>query len=640
MGVPGFYRTIFRRYINDNIYKFVSSNPKIDYFYIDFNPIIYISLARLKSSNSFKGLNHDEIEFKIIEQTVEMAAHIINELVKPTKMVYIAIDGPAPKCKIVTQRARRYKGVVEKQIMHKIQEKYLGKSCPDEWDKASITPGTKFMAKLDTALYDAIAQGKLKCPQIIFNNSSVASEGEHKIVQHLSKLSHDPHESVCVYSNDGDMAFLTLQFPEKNMLTMIDSNFLPKSIKKKCKCDYVYFNNNKFHKVLINDMFDPKEDRQRREDAKASKDTTKDNLKLEETEESTETAVEPVQEPAKPSPKKKRKYQRRELPPLDPNDYDTNRILIDFMFLLFLGGNDFVRPIPFAKIRTNGVYKMFLKVYMFTLRKTKCTTKYLVNQNGTINERFFSNVMYGLSLQEPRRMLYYSKNLQQIVKREPEWGPFETWEEEWLEYQHTPYNSPSHPEHELVRNALLKFKYSEIDKHEEWKGQYYKANFGLNPNDKRTYNTERTKICREYIKSLQFTIGYYLTGSPPSWRWNYPYEVSPWPSDLVFALRHTNLHRLNNFNKSYPYTSQEQLLLTVPISSKVFPDEYRILHKLLPSITRTLDRVNGEKYIYAEPVLSEFDENGLLYEARKIKLQPDTHQRNQRVTKTLVFNRK
>lgn len=558
-----------------------------------------------------------------------MAKHMINDLVKPKKMVYIAIDGPAPKCKIVTQRDRRYKSIIEKQILREIQHKYLGKQLPPGWDKASITPGTKFMAKLDEALHNAITNEQINCPQVIFNNSAQASEGEHKIIQHLSKLSHSPEESICVYSNDGDMAFLTLQFPDKNILTMIDSNFLPANIKKECESDYVYFDNNTFHSVLIKDMFSSSQPSQQ-DNSNNSNNSQQDNSNNTNQHNLTTTRQRPF---------KKRKTQQSTL---NPDDYDKNRILIDFMFLLFLGGNDFVRPIPFAKIRTTGVYQMFLKVYMFSLRKTNSTTEYLIGTKDDpheLNQKFFSGIMYGLALQEPRRMLYYNQQLQQTLKKESQWGPFDNWQEEWLQFQHTPYNSPSHPEHEIVKDKLLDFKYADIEAHEEWKGQYYKANFGLNMNNTQEYNSERTKICRIYIKSLLFTLGYYLTGSPPSWKWNYPHDVAPWPSDISFYLRRANIRKLNHFEKHEPYTSQQQLLLTVPITSKVFPDEYRGLHRLLPRIKRDLDRVNGGKYIYSEPLLGTFNEIRLLKQASNIKLKPCTIKRNQIVTKPMIYNK-
>lgn len=644
MGVPGFYRTIFKRYRNDNIYKFISANPNIDYFYLDFNPIIYISLGVLQREGELDNCSDNQLEDKLIVCVIDSACFIVNELVKPKKMTYIAIDGPAPKCKVVTQRARRYKGIIENQIKTEIQKKYLQKKIPLSWDKASITPGTKFMEKLDKALHTAMSKGMFKCPKVIFNNSAVASEGEHKITQHLSRLEHSPDETICIYSNDGDMAFLTLQFPEKQILTMIDSNFLPKNLKKECESDYVYFVNNIFHKVLIEDMFFPKEYRteetkEKESDLNSNEDDEDDGkptpMKIstsgeDDNEENGEDGeAEVVTEP----PKKKRKMP----PPMNPDDYDQNRILLDFMFLIFLGGNDFVRPIPFAKIRTTGTFTMFLKTYMHSLKKTGRFDEYLLNKDRSVNRRFLSNVMYGLSIQEARRMSYYQNHINESLKKEPEWGPFETWEEEWLQYQHTPYHVPGHPKHDEVKEKLLEFDYSDVKKHNLWKDQYYQKNFGLNPQDE-NYNMEKLKICRTYVKSLLFTLQYYLNGIPPSWRWNYPYEVAPWPSDIVISLRTTDLNRLAYFHPdTEPYSSQEQLLLTVPITSKVFPEEYKVLQQYLPNFLEDLDRVNGEKYIYSEPVLEPINEYVLLDEARKIRLNPDTYNRNKKTDKIYVF---
>jgi len=273
MGVPGFYRTIFQRYIKkDNsrnpIYKMIDASDLafiIDYLYMDFNPIIYISLLEIQRAYVFK--NSEELETKLLEAIIFSTEFIVNELVRPQKLLHIAIDGPAPKCKLVTQRARRYKGIYEKQVKAALRKKYTeeGKTTnmknTFEWDKANITPGTPFMEKLDHALKKAIDNKKFNCPKIVLNNSSIASEGEHKITRHLSTLNHHPDDKICVYSNDGDMAFLALQFPEKNIFTMIDANFLPKAILKKCTCPYVYFDNKAFHRVFIKDvMCEPKYD--------------------------------------------------------------------------------------------------------------------------------------------------------------------------------------------------------------------------------------------------------------------------------------------------------------------------------------------------------------------------------------------
>jgi 5'-3' exoribonuclease 1 len=230
---------------------------------------------------------------------------------------------------------------------------------------------------------------------------------------------------------------------------------------------------------------------------------------------------------------------------------------------------------------------------------------------------------------------------QDIVKQsndDPEWGPFDTWQEEWLRYQHTAYSMSGHPEHTLVRDKLLAYKYLDQSKPEVWKAQYYQTNFGLNPNDKQAYNMERSKICRAYLKSIIFTLKYYLTGIPPSWRWNYPYHVAPLPSDILFALRSTDLAKLSIFYEGTPYHPLEQLLLTVPITSNVFPTEYRPFQNWLPPTNAiTLDRLNGDKYIYTEPILRGINEEKLLEEVKKVKLGSINKKRNQLNREEFVF---
>ena len=53
-----------------------------------------------------------------------------------TDIIYIAIDGPAPRMKMEQQRQRRLKSSKEKKI----------------WDTNQITPGTPFMERLNNFL--------------------------------------------------------------------------------------------------------------------------------------------------------------------------------------------------------------------------------------------------------------------------------------------------------------------------------------------------------------------------------------------------------------------------------------------------------------------------------------------------------
>lgn len=616
MGVPGLYRTLFKRYKNKNIYRWVSLDENVDYFYMDFNPIIYRCLATLQISGKLNGkLTKAQIESRLIHEIIDSTAFIINDLVQAKKMTYIAIDGPAPKCKIITQRFRRYKAILERQIKTEIKKKYSDAAPELNWDRSNITPGTIFMSKLDQALHNAVSKGVFK-GKVILNDSSIPSEGEHKITQHMMQLQHEPEEKFAVFSNDGDMAILGLQFPKKQIVTMIDTSFLPNN-QKKVEKEYVYFDNQVFQDALIEDIFyERKEQRNERNEKKVKDPTsTEDNL----------TGV--IEGP----PVKKRKVSEMKIRK-GMDGFDKERVYIDFMCLTFFGGNDFMKPFLFAKMRNSGTYSMLMWVYR-NVRK-KRPQEYLVEEDKrSLNKDFLQDLLLEFAKQENRKM----RDMQQYIVKccnetDPQgWGPFPTWEEEWGAYQHTRYTDASHPMHTTVRDVLLSFDYLQSDQKRKWKGQYYKHHFNLDPADSRTYNQERSKICRAYVKCMIFTLQYYLTGKPPSWNWNYPYHAAPWPSDIHITLKHMkDLNGLGIFHYGTPYSPLEQLLLTIPIQSKTFPKEFNELKPLLPKLTSIdLDRVNGEKYIYAEPFIPPLNEKLLLEKAREIPLKGSAAKRNE-----------
>lgn len=642
MGVPGFYRTILRKYKGKEIFKFIGSpdTKNIGYFYMDFNPIIYLALFHLQETNVMDGLNSTQFETKLIECIIEMCKVIVNEFVKPSKFLYIAIDGSAPKCKIVTQRARRYKGIYEARIKREIQAKYDDVIVKPQWDRASITPGTVFMAKLDYALKYAIEKREFHCSKIEFSGSEMPSEGEQKITQHLAKLVHDPEETICIYSNDGDMAFLSLRFPEKKTLTMIDANFLPKSVRKECIEDYVYFDNNIYHQILIHDMLHQPKKMDAVVDTVPGETVPGDAVEdiLDATGSGTSELDATDGHPELASTATGDAVGDNDDSESDVGEYEDHRILLDFMAISMFGGNDFVKSVPFGKIRSNGSYEMYLGIYRRARKRNP--GQYLVEINGDFNKEFLCSVLFYMSKSEPWKMARFQQDIVKACNAEQEWGPFETWSEEWLEYQHTLFSKNGHPEHNAIKDRLLAFSYLDKQNTAKWKAQYYKANFGLDADsDPRTYNAERSKICRAYIKSIIFTMKYYLTSLPPSWRWTYPYHVAPWPSDCFIAMKGTDLSRLGNFVTGDPYYPLEQLLLTVPVTSAVFPPEYRRFERWLPPLNdMKLDLINGEKYIYAEPILRGINEPALLEEARKVPLSESSRKRNRLETQSFVFD--
>ena len=123
-------------------------------------------------------------------------------ILKPKKLLYLAIDGVAPRAKMNQQRSRRFraaqeakeKNAKEKELLEDWQAK--GLKLPDSEDKShgfdsnTITPGTTFMHRLALAIKVYVAHRMQFDPlwkglTVIFSDSNVPGEGEHKILEFI-----------------------------------------------------------------------------------------------------------------------------------------------------------------------------------------------------------------------------------------------------------------------------------------------------------------------------------------------------------------------------------------------------------------------------------------------------------------------
>jgi len=214
MGVPAFFRWLLEKYprvieyiVEDEIdfhpngkRKFgdcSKANPngiEFDNLYLDMNGIIH---PCCHPEDSDQPADEDEM----IQNVFHYIDHIFS-MIRPRKILFMAIDGVAPRAKMNQQRSRRFKAAQEMEE-HNAQrgallEYYAAKRLPPppekppSWDSNVITPGTPFMDKLAKELRWYVHKRLHSDPgwkniKVIFTDANVPGEGEHKIAAFIRR---------------------------------------------------------------------------------------------------------------------------------------------------------------------------------------------------------------------------------------------------------------------------------------------------------------------------------------------------------------------------------------------------------------------------------------------------------------------
>jgi 5'-3' exonuclease len=173
------------------------SRPTFNNLFIDLNGLIHraVTAARLQESRCTADFLSEF--FRSVDLLVQLA--------RPTDLLFIAADGPAPFAKTVQQRANRFA------------------SAGGSFDSCAISPGTEFMAELHSEILRFIADQRRSDivwsrPRVIYSGSFVPGEGDHKIMEFIRGQREDPDwppdQVHCFYSTDADFVFLALQTHE------------------------------------------------------------------------------------------------------------------------------------------------------------------------------------------------------------------------------------------------------------------------------------------------------------------------------------------------------------------------------------------------------------------------------------------
>ncbi|KAF0439338.1 5-3 exoribonuclease 1 [Gigaspora margarita] len=199
MGIQGFERWIKDRYSKNNKFVehikkgFIKENP--DNFYIDMNGIIHGII-----NENLKTYNNDII-FNAICGYIDDLIFMID----PNKLIFIAIDGVAPRAKMNEQRKRRFKNA----------------NANNKFDRNSVTPGTKFMKDLSEYIKEFISN-KIQndddwgTKKIIYSGHDVPGEGEYKILEYIRRSELDSLKHL-IFGKDSDIILLGLLQYKKNI---------------------------------------------------------------------------------------------------------------------------------------------------------------------------------------------------------------------------------------------------------------------------------------------------------------------------------------------------------------------------------------------------------------------------------------
>ena len=580
MGIPSYFRIILQRYKDSHS---STNKSNTDYFLIDFNSILYGVYGNLDKDKCL-GKSQIVIANMIIKNTLKELEHIICEVVKPTKMVYIAFDGPAPRAKMVQQRSRRFKSVQRNAFINYLDKKYDKKPSVNFNTAGNFSPGTQFMDKLCSAMTKAIKAGKLSkhikskgSLEFVLNTSNVPGEGEHKYMPLIRKLDKDnKKDSIVVYSPDADVIVLSISSNKDNIKVMTQpKNAVAKEIYP--YAEFIFLDINLVRKYFL------------------------EALQIE-------------------------------------GDFDVRRICHDYVFLTTLEGNDFVVPVQYLSVRRDEM-KTVMRIYKKNLKEMK---DYLIDvdeksKRVKINEKFLLKIFEELAKDEKRRFQNLIKRTvhrgrknrsNYTLKAEKDKSMYEI---ELSRYEHEPYYRPENPDYKIYNREFNKIDYWK----EDYEDSYYKYFLKINVRNESEYDRYLKMVCQNYLESLVFTIEYYLFAKP-AWRWHYRFRCAPLFSTLVMYLRGYKKALDIKLEEGSPFTPLQQLFMILPPQlSSLLPKGYGKLMTDIDSpliqyfpIDFKLDVMLGQKQEYSEPLLPELDEELMLEEIGKIKLTKTEERRN------------
>ncbi|XP_034220470.1 5'-3' exoribonuclease 3-like [Prunus dulcis] len=600
MGVPSFFRWLGNKYPKVVVKAIVdqrdestsSPNPngmEFDNLYLDMNGIIHPCFHPESDEDGVQPTSFEEVFINIFEYIDTLV-----NIVRPRKLLYMAIDGVAPRAKMNQQRARRFKSAKDKELADAEEEKLrrqfelegkqvLPKKENEVSDSNIITPGTDFMYKLSNALRSYISlrlsnDSGWRDIKVILSDANVPGEGEHKIMSFIRQQrnfpSHDPNIRHCLYGLDADLIMLALATHE------------------------VHFS------ILREDVLNQE---QQHANCQSVREMTPSSVK------SGNRKASIVKKPYQLLHVWiLREYLELDMQINDPPEnfkFDLERIIDDFIFMCFFAGNDFLPHMPTLEIHENAIdllmtiYKKEFKNlggYMVDMLRVNDKKSGYIKLSrvekfillvGAYEDKIFKK-RSELRERKLRRLCLNKDSLEEEIDagssatdssgtcalpngeefEAPSLGMFENMHSQIIENTKEfkqKLKDSIRRKSDLFKNGDLgtdKVRYAAAG----YKERYYKYKFSAEgPGD---IESKRKEVVKYYTEGLHWVLLYYFSG-PPSWTWFYPFHYAPFASDLK-GLGQVK----SKFEKGSPFLPIDTLMAVLPPrSAHALPKVYQTL---------------------------------------------------------------
>lgn len=527
MGIPSYFAHVLRKY--PRVIKRLSELPHIHNLYLDSNGMIYDVVRQMQYTPENKAAFEAELLQRICDSIDACIA-----IMRPSDRVFIAFDGVAPVAKLNQQRERRYKswylGEMEAQRRKAIKHKDTSKEAPKPaWNTSAITPGTQFMRSLHDKLVQHYGGNTTTStntnntntnttntntnPKIIVSSSNEPGEGEHKLFEYIREhAAEHADQTTVIYGLDADLIMLCMSHLH-----------ISRGI-------YLYRETPEFAKS-INVTLDERE--RYYMDIPDFADAIVENLRF-------------------PTPLPRGMSGTSGVwgalvAPHEGGVRGTHGSPLDYIFMCFMLGNDFMPHFPALNIRTTGIAT-------------------LMDAYRAVGERIIRATSSGWSIHWPS----YKRFVAHLAAQETT----------LIRKEHTTRDRQARhmrdtDQEDDVMHDVLMLPMTQRDVERQinpfepgWERRYYASLCDIHlPAD----SSSVAALCRNYLEGMEWTFRYYTSGCV-DWKWAYANHYPPLLADLANHIPETPGFSFLRAKPKEPIRDVVQLCYVLPRAS----------HALLP----------------------------------------------------------